>query len=179
MRFVLIDRFLEIVPGTSAVAIKTFRKDEDFFADHFPGFPVVPGALIAEAMGQTAGWLLAYSSGFRDWPLLNMMDRVKLRRFVRAEEEIRISARIRSARERDFEASAEAEVAGRRVAGGRFLFHTFSPDEMGGEGDAAGFRSWTAALARDLFAGLPDAPIAPERERENSPGRAPERRLKN
>jgi 3-hydroxyacyl-[acyl-carrier-protein] dehydratase len=158
MRFVLIDRFLEVVPGVSAVAVKTFREDEDFFADHFPGFPVVPGALIAEAMGQTAGWLLAYSSGFRDWPLLNMMDQVKFRRFVRAEEEIRISARIRSARERDFEASAEAEVAGKRVAGGRFLFHAFAPETIGGEGDATGFRAWTGAVARELFAGLPAAP---------------------
>jgi hypothetical protein len=105
-----------------------------------------------------------------------MMDGVKLRRFVRAEEEIRISARILSARERDFEASAEAEVAGRRVAGGRFLFHAFSPDEIGGEGDAAGFRAWTAALARDLFAGFP---AAPEKKSESSPGGAPERRLKD
>jgi len=158
MRFVLIDRFVEIVPGVSAVAVKTFRADEDFFADHFPGFAVVPGAMVAEAMCQAAGWLIAYSRGFRDWPLLNMMDHVKLRRFVRAEEEMRITARIRSERERDVEAGAEAEVAGKRVAGGRFLFHAFSSGTIGEGNDAARFRSWTGAVSRELFAGLPAAP---------------------
>lgn len=168
MRYVLVDRFLEVVPGVSAVATKTFRADEDFFADHFPGFPVVPGALIAEAMGQTAGWLLAYSSGFRDWPLLNMIDRVKLRRFVRAEEEVRISARIRSSRERDFEVGAEAQVDGKRVAGGRFLFHAFSRETIGAEGTGS-FPAWTRAVASELFAGLPRAP-------EPAGGEAPESR---
>ena len=157
MRYVLIDRFLEIVPGASAVAVKKFRADEDYFADHFPGFPVVPGALIAEALGQAAGWLLAYSNGFRDWPLLNMIDRMKLRRFVRAEEEMRISARIRSSRARDFEVAAEAEVGGRRVAGGRFLFHAFSPETIEAA-SAARFRAWTRTIAAELFAGLPPAP---------------------
>jgi len=154
MRYVLIDRFLEIIPGVSAVAVKTFRADDDFFGDHFPGFPVVPGALIAESLGQTAGWLLSYSSGFSDWPLLNMIDRMKLRHFVRAEEQVRMSARIRSSRERDFEVDAEAQVGGRRVADGRFLFHAFSPEAIEGA-DAAPFRAWTSAVAGDLFAGLP------------------------
>jgi len=117
----------------------------------------VPGALIAEALGQTAGWLLSYSSGFRHWPLLNMIDRMKLRRFVRAEEEVRMSARVRSSRERDFEVDAEAEVGGKRVAGGRFLFHAFSPEAIEGA-DAAPLRAWTSAVAADLFASLSPAP---------------------
>ena len=56
MRFVLVDRFLSVEPGRAATALKTFRPEDPVFADHFPGFPVVPGVLLTEAMGQTAGW---------------------------------------------------------------------------------------------------------------------------
>lgn len=154
MRFVLIDRILEIDPGIRAVASKTFSADEEFFADHFPGFAVVPGVLIAEAIGQTGGWLLAYSRGFRDWPLLEMMDGVKLRRFVRPQEEIRLEARIQTARERDFEIRGEATVAGRKIAEGRFVFRVFSPEMIGGGTNAELFAAWTRTVSARLFSGI-------------------------
>ena len=151
MRFVLIDRFVEIVPGDRAVAVKTFSAEDDFFSDHFPGFPVVPGSLIAEAMGQAGGWLIASGRGFRDWPLLNMIDGVKLRRFVRAGEEIRISAQIRSARDPNFEVAARASVGGHRVADGRFLYRVFSPETIGVDRDAKRLRDWTETVSKEIF----------------------------
>lgn len=147
MRFVLVDRFLEI-SGGRAVALKTFSPDEDFLEDHFPGFPVVPGTLLAEAMGQTGGWLIAHGEGFRRWPLLTMIDAVKLRRFVRPGEEIRLEAAIRSATGDSYEVRAEASVAGSRVADGRFLFRAFAPDLAL---DPERFASWTRATAGRLF----------------------------
>ena len=151
MRFVLVDRFLEIVPGERAVALKTFSPGDDFLEDHFPGFPVVPGTLLAEAMGQTGGWLIAHGERFRRWPLLTMIDAVKLRRFVRPGEEIRLAAEIRSATGDAYEVRGEAEVAGRRVAEGRFLFRAFEPDLAV---DPGRFASWTRATADRLFQGL-------------------------
>lgn len=152
MRFVLIDRILEIVPGVSAVASKTFSPDEDVFADHFPGFAVVPGVLLAEAIGQTGGWLVAHSRGFRDWPLLEMIDHLKLRRFVRPREEIRLEARIEAAREHDVQVRGEAAVGGRRVAEGRFVFRLFTPDMIGTGTDAELFTAWTRSVSAKLFA---------------------------
>jgi 3-hydroxyacyl-[acyl-carrier-protein] dehydratase len=151
MRFVLIDRFLEIVPGERAVAVKTFSPDEDFLEDHFPGFPVIPGALLAEAMGQTGGWLIAYGEKFRRWPLLTMIDGVKLRRFVRPGEEIRLSAAVRSSTADSYEVRGEAEVAGSRVAEGRFLFRAFEPSLAG---EPSKFASWTSETAERLFRDL-------------------------
>jgi 3-hydroxyacyl-[acyl-carrier-protein] dehydratase len=148
MRFILVDRFLEIVPGERALAVKTFSPDEDFLEDHFPGFPVIPGALLAEAMGQTGGWLIAYGEEFRRWPLLTMIDGVKLRRFVRPGEELRLSAVVRSSTADSYEVQGEASVAGARVAEGRFLFRAFAPDLAG---DAAKFSAWTKAAAERLF----------------------------
>ena len=55
MRFILIDEILEVNPGKHIRAIKHVAPDEDYFRDHFPGFPVVPGVLLTEMMAQTAG----------------------------------------------------------------------------------------------------------------------------
>ena len=55
MRFVLVDRIVSLTPGDQITAVRLIRPDEDYFADHFPGFPVVPGVLLTEMMAQTAG----------------------------------------------------------------------------------------------------------------------------
>ena len=50
----LIDRILEITKGEGATSLKNVTINEPHFAGHFPGFPVMPGVLIIEAMAQTA-----------------------------------------------------------------------------------------------------------------------------
>src|ERR1043166_3557818 len=54
----LIDRVLEIERKKKIVAIKNVTINEPFFAGHFPGFPIMPGVLIVEAMAQAGGALL-------------------------------------------------------------------------------------------------------------------------
>jgi len=53
--FILLDRVLELDPGKHIVGIKNVTINEPFFQGHFPGFPIMPGVLIVEAMAQTWG----------------------------------------------------------------------------------------------------------------------------
>ena len=61
--FLFVDRLTDIVPNESAVGWKAVRIDEPFFQGHFPGYPVMPGVLIVEALAQTAGAAVSYTLG--------------------------------------------------------------------------------------------------------------------
>lgn len=53
--FIFIDAVEKLELGTSAVCLKTFLAEEPFFRGHFPGDPIVPGVILAEALAQAAG----------------------------------------------------------------------------------------------------------------------------
>ncbi|HEX8199000.1 MAG TPA: 3-hydroxyacyl-ACP dehydratase FabZ family protein, partial [Isosphaeraceae bacterium] len=64
MRFVLIDRILDVQPGRSLTAVKNLSLAEEYLADHFPGFPVMPGVLMLEALAQAGAWLIRETEDF-------------------------------------------------------------------------------------------------------------------
>lgn len=61
--FLLIDKVIDLEPGKRIVAIKNVTMNEPFFQGHFPGFPVMPGVLIIEAMAQAAATMAYLSVG--------------------------------------------------------------------------------------------------------------------
>src|SRR4029078_11551248 len=58
MLFVLIDRILDIQKGQAIHAVKNLSLAEEYLADHFPGFPAMPGVLMLEALTQAGAWLI-------------------------------------------------------------------------------------------------------------------------
>ena len=66
MRWLWIDRFLEFRTGKSARAVKNLSLAEDHFAEHFPGYPVMPATLILEGLAQTGGILAGHARDFKE-----------------------------------------------------------------------------------------------------------------
>jgi 3-hydroxymyristoyl/3-hydroxydecanoyl-(acyl carrier protein) dehydratase len=65
MRFALIDRILRFHRAEGIRAVKTLSQAEEYLMDHFPGYPVLPGVLMIEAMTQAAAWHLRVVEDFR------------------------------------------------------------------------------------------------------------------
>jgi 3-hydroxyacyl-[acyl-carrier-protein] dehydratase len=75
MRWLWIDRFLEFHGGKSARAVKNLSLAEDYFADHFPGYPVMPAPLMLEGLAQTGGILVGEANDFREKVVLAKIPR--------------------------------------------------------------------------------------------------------
>ena len=65
MRFNLVDRIVEVVPGKTLRAVKNLTRAEEYLADHFPTFPVMPGVLMLQTLVEAGAWLLRLSEDFR------------------------------------------------------------------------------------------------------------------
>jgi 3-hydroxyacyl-[acyl-carrier-protein] dehydratase len=88
MRWIWFDRFLDLQSGKSARAMKNLSLAEDLFADHFPGYPVMPGALLLEGLAQTGGILVGEANDFREKVVLAKVPFARFHRDVLAGEQV-------------------------------------------------------------------------------------------
>ncbi|MFL5241214.1 MAG: 3-hydroxyacyl-ACP dehydratase FabZ family protein [Gemmataceae bacterium] len=65
MRFHLVDRIIEVNLGGSLKAIKNLTLGEEYLADHFPTFPVMPGVLMLQTLVEAGTWLIRLTDDFR------------------------------------------------------------------------------------------------------------------
>lgn len=65
MRFQLLDRIVTYTPGQSLLGLKRLTGAEEYLADHFPGFPLMPGVLQLQALVEAASWLLRLTEDYR------------------------------------------------------------------------------------------------------------------
>jgi 3-hydroxyacyl-[acyl-carrier-protein] dehydratase len=65
MRFNLVDRILEVEPGRRICILKHLTLGEEYLADHFPGFPVMPGVLMLQTLVEAGAWLLRITDDFQ------------------------------------------------------------------------------------------------------------------
>ncbi len=88
MRWLWIDRFLKFESGKSARAAKNLSLAEDYFADHFPGYPVMPACLILEGVAQTGGILVGETNDFQEKVVLAKIVSARFRREALAGEQL-------------------------------------------------------------------------------------------
>ncbi len=115
--FLLIDRVIDLQPGESIVAIKNVTMNEAFFPGHFPAAPVMPGALIVEALAQTGGTLLLYGHEERHTKLFVFagIEKARFRRPVVPGDQLRLEARISTLRPTAVRVHGTAYVGDKRV----------------------------------------------------------------
>lgn len=113
--FLLVDRILELEPKVKAVGIKNVTINEPFFQGHFPGFPVMPGVLIVEALAQVAG-ILAFRSGAKGSSVFFMsIEKAKFRKPVVPGDQLRLEVSVIQNRGNVWKCSGEAFVDGKLV----------------------------------------------------------------
>ncbi len=136
MRFILLDRITSFVPGRSGTALKNVSLSEDFFEDHFPLAPVMPGVLILEGMAQLAGLILEAGCRERDGrkvkPLLSIVESAKFRARIRPGDCLEYHATVESSNELGGKVTASAQVKGSLVAQCNlvFTFHDFENERQ-------------------------------------------------
>lgn len=115
MRWRLFDEMLACEPGVSATAVKTFLPTEEFFQDHFPGLPIVPGVLQIEMVAQTGGRCLGRALPDRQ-PILGAVVRAKFYQQISPGDRCLIHVTVTQKRETHATVEGWIELNGKKAA---------------------------------------------------------------
>lgn len=121
MRWRLIDTILACEAGVSATGMKTFSAQEEFFQDHFPGMPIVPGVLQVEMMAQMIGKCAAMSRP-DILPVIGTIKSAKFFHNINPEDKCIIQAKIDKLAKSYIIGSASIEVDAKVVSTATILF---------------------------------------------------------
>ena len=113
--FLLIDRVVEFEPAKRLVAIKNVTFNEPFFQGHFPGYPIMPGVLVVEAMAQAGAIIMMFNIPDRETKLavFTGIERAKFRRPVSPGDQLRIEVDVLQFKSRLGRMEAKAFVDGK------------------------------------------------------------------
>jgi 3-hydroxyacyl-[acyl-carrier-protein] dehydratase len=165
VRFVLVDRVTSVDYGRQATGVKVFSPGDDYFRDHFPGYPLVPGVLLLESMAQLGGRLIEASlrerSGLEVLPVLAMIRDARFHEPVRPGDRVDLTAEIVSLAESRARIAGVAAVGGRKVASAEVAYGLLRLDDrlntMSAE-DVEHLRAWSRAEWRRLQAQAEENP---------------------
>ncbi|WGR92526.1 MULTISPECIES: 3-hydroxyacyl-ACP dehydratase FabZ family protein [unclassified Bradyrhizobium] len=93
--FQLIDRIVDLNLDAKTIMVEAqVPTANTIFEGHFPGYPIMPGVLLTEAMAQSSGWLLLGLMKFERMPFLAMIREAKMRGFVNPGDLLTIEAKL-------------------------------------------------------------------------------------
>ena len=111
--FLLVDRVVELEPGQRAVGIKNVTMGDPFFQGHFPGYPVMPGVLIVEALAQVGAVGLLTTDQFKgQLALFAGIEKVRFKRQVKPGDTLRLEVDLGQVRRGIGTGTGTATVAG-------------------------------------------------------------------
>jgi len=93
--FQLIDRIVDLDLAEQTIRTEArVPTSSTIFEGHFPGYPLMPGVLLIEAMAQTSGWLIIGVTRFSRMPFFAALKQAKLRSFVTPGQSLSLSAKL-------------------------------------------------------------------------------------
>ncbi|HZZ70727.1 MAG TPA: 3-hydroxyacyl-ACP dehydratase FabZ family protein [Pirellulales bacterium] len=127
MRFILLDQIVAVHPGQKIEAVKNLTVAEEYLADHFPLFPVMPGVLMLEAMTQAGAWLIRASENFaHSMVVLKEARNVKYADFVRPGQKLVVSAEMLSESAAEVTLKTQGTVDGRVSVSARLILTRYN-----------------------------------------------------
>ena len=129
MRWTWIDRFTVFESRRTATAVKCLSLAEDHFADHFPGFPVMPAPLILEGLAQTGGILVGEANQFSKNVVLAKMS-AKFHREAMAGEQLTYTTNILDINDIGARVSGQVFIGNELMAEADIMFAHVTPEQL-------------------------------------------------
>jgi 3-hydroxyacyl-[acyl-carrier-protein] dehydratase len=127
MRFNLIDRIIALEPGRSIRAVKNLTLGEEYLADHFPTFPVMPGVLMLQTLVEAGAWLLRATEDFRHSVItLREAKNVKYGTFMEPGRQMTITVELAESDERLATFKGKGEAEGNTTVSARLTLARYS-----------------------------------------------------
>ena len=123
----MIDKVTELTPGEKISAVKSLSLAEEYLADHFPEFPVLPGVLMIEALVQAAAMLVGVTQNFsHSMVVLREARNVKYKSFVKPGNLLRLSVNAKRIEEKESSFVGSARVEEQEMVSARFTLRHFN-----------------------------------------------------
>jgi 3-hydroxyacyl-[acyl-carrier-protein] dehydratase len=127
MRFWLLDTIRSYEPGARLTAVKNVALTEEYLADHFPEFPVLPGVFMLEAATQAGAWLLRLSEDYAHSIIcLKEAKNIKYADFVPPGHTLTVTVSIIKQEERLTTLKVEGQVGERPTLSGRLVLERYN-----------------------------------------------------
>jgi 3-hydroxyacyl-[acyl-carrier-protein] dehydratase len=133
-------------PGVRITAVKTLTMAEEYLADHFPHFPVMPGVLMLESLTQAGAWLVRVSEDFsHSMVVLKQACNVKYAQFVEPGQTLSVTAEIIKIDDGEVNLKAYGTVHGRIILSARLTLACYNLADT-----APQYKATDEATRRDL-----------------------------
>ncbi len=127
MKFILIDKIIELSSGEEIKAVKNVSLAEEYLADHFPTFPVLPGVLLLEGLIESASWLVRESENFtHSMVLLEQARNVKYKSFLAPGEQIEYTVQVKTIEENISSFIGFGQSDGKKIIEAKFALRHFN-----------------------------------------------------